>query len=79
MAACSPRQYNINVQICVECGGSIDVRLRKIHVEGKRWKGVVNKIIKKSYQGNGIYVCIRCVIPTTLRSYKSDVPDSVAM
>jgi hypothetical protein len=46
MAACSPRQYNINVQICVECGGSFDVRLRKIHVEGKRWKGVVNKIIK---------------------------------
>jgi hypothetical protein len=30
-------------------GESFDVWLRKMHVEGKRWEGVVNKIKKRNH------------------------------
>jgi hypothetical protein len=53
--------------------GSFDVWLRKVHVEGKRWEGAVNKIKKKSYRGSGVYFRLRFLI------YKSDVPDSVTV
>ena len=51
-------------------GGSFDVWLRKMHVEGKRWgEGALNKIKKKSYRGSGVYFRYTFLI------YKSDVPD----
>lgn len=75
LVVCCTTQFNLNVQIYVSVGWgwSFDVWLRKMHVEGKRWEGIVNKIKKKSYRGSGIYVCFRC------NDYKSDVPDSAAL
>jgi len=52
--------------------GSFDVWLRKMHVEGKRWEGAVNEIIKE-------LVSRKRYIRFRFLSSKSDVPNSATV
>jgi hypothetical protein len=72
------RFCHINVQIYVRVGvlgvGGFDVWLRKMHVEGKRWKGAVNKMKKELISRK------RYIYPLQIpQLYKSDVPDSTTV